>query len=428
MTTLQQREIILRVEKQREQNRIRQQKYRQAHNTVEFKKEKAEYHRDYQKKIKQEYNEIMGIVNKQEEQPKKIDIKEVIRPPPSNKRTKRYKKKNNVIDDVIPSYIGRKTPLEYTTIHEYISKLNIIHKLIVKSSLDTKLKSELTKLISDNSYDEKYILEKMPYLLEIEDTITKLRAKYPKDNSFKSYLVSITVIIGHIKDLNNQYQIITRVAKHIGEEVQEKRSENILPKTDEKKIIDLEEEVIIKKLDLLTNLEDKSIYALYTLFPSRREDDYRLMKLTYYDKIEDLDENFNYLQIQKNNDMKFIFNQYKTKKRYGQQIYNVPEKITSILHSYINQNALKELDYLFYANNNKKEKRAQSNFSTKIANTFKKVYGIPIPIRFIRKSYSTFLNKIAYENKLSTKIIKEYTDKMAHSDSESKLYRVVGFK
>jgi hypothetical protein len=132
------------------------------------------------------------------------------------------------------------------------------------------------------------------------------------------------------------------------------------------------------------------------------------MKLTYYNQAEDLDDNYNYLEILKNNDMKFIFNQYKTKKRYGQQIFNVPEKITSILHSYINQNTLKELDYLFNANKNKREKIAQSNFSTKISNTFKKVYGIPIPIRFLRKSHSTYLNKIAYENLFSTKKIKEY--------------------
>jgi hypothetical protein len=131
MTTLQQREIILRVEKIKEQNRLRQQKYREAHKTQTYTKERAEYQRDYRKKLKERYNEILGIINKQEEEPKEIDIKEVIRPPPSNKRTKIYKKKNNVIDDVIPSYVNRKTPLEYTTIHEYISKLDIIHNFII---------------------------------------------------------------------------------------------------------------------------------------------------------------------------------------------------------------------------------------------------------------------------------------------------------
>lgn len=424
MNTGELQKIIARIEKIKENNKIRQQRYRDKHkNDKQFKEEHAKYHKEYRKNLKQKYNEILGIENKIEPI-KVVDIQEIIKPTPISRKNKRYQKKNNITTDIKPAFIDRKKQLEPSTLIEYIKKLNIIHKHLLNKPLDAKLKDELNKLINNNEYDEKYILSNMPYLDDVDKLINDIRAKYPNDNSFKSYLSPLTVVLSHIKSHYNQYQTITKVAKKINDDVQNLRGENILPNNESIKIIDLNKETIIKNLNLLNNIQDKLIYALYCLFPARREDDYRLMRITYINDIENLDNEYNYIHIQKNK-LNFIFNQYKTYQKYGQQIYEVPNGLNEIIMAYIAEKKLKEMDYLFYSHKNPRDKISQSNFSSKISNTFKKVYGIPISIRYIRKSHSTYLYNIAHEKKWSTNNIKKYQEMMAHSSGESSLYRVI---
>lgn len=433
MTTLsieEQTKILLRIEKQKANNKLRQQKFRDKRkDNEEYKTDRNEYQKDYQKKLKDKYNEIQGITNEIVSIPTPLNVEEIVKPPILSKKTKRHNKKMNITTDTKPAYIERKKQLESSTIIEYIKKLNIIHKRLTTKPFNTKLKSEINKIINDNDYNEDLIKTDMIYLEDIENTINLLRDHYKNDNSLRSYLVALTVLLSHLPSFNNQYQIITKVAKKLDEINKADRATNILPKMYEKKIIDLEDEdILIKNINSLTKIEDKLIFSLYTLFPARREDDYRLMKITYNQKEDKLDVDYNYLQISKNKDMYFIFNEYKTKSTYGQQKFKVPEEIKTIINMYINQNNLKELDLLFYSNNDKKDKKSASNFSTQISNVFKKVYDIPISIRFLRKSHATYLYNISHKEKWDTLRIEEYTDMMSHSINESSLYRVIGFK
>ena len=61
----------------------------------------------------------------------------------------------------------------------------------------------------------------------------------------------------------------------------------------------------------------------------------------------------------------------------------------------------------------------ESNYSTKVSSVFKKIYGVPISIRFIRMSHSTWLHK----QNPTARVIKDYTEMMAHSPHESALYK-----
>lgn len=412
-----------------EKNAIYQQKFREkklAANAEDFKKSNADYMKSYRTKRTAEELLIHPPEPKETREP--LNIKEITKSKATSRKTKRYNKKHNIIEDIKPSSDNRKKALESSTKNEYITKLNIIHKYITSTPLNTKLKAELNKLIADNVYDENIILDNMTYLLDIKGTINLLRVKYPKENSLKSMFIPLVVVLGKIKSLNDNYQILTKVAKSLNIENQQIRANNILPKKDEIKIIDLDREIVLKNVEKIEKLEDKVIYSIYSLFPARREDDYRLMRITYNKNAENMDDDNNYLQILKNNDMNFVFNQYKTKDKYGQQKFKVPDEINRILKAYIEEQGFKELDYIFYSNNNKKELIAQSNFSTKISNVFKKVYGIKISVRYLRKSHATYLYDTAYKEKWSSDKITDYTNKMSHSISESSLYRVVGYK
>lgn len=424
--------FLQKIEKQKENNRLRQQKYlSKVKDNEEFKQSKAEYQRTYREQLKTKYNELQGVVNKVQEIPQPVNIQQITASQPISRKQKIYNKKHNITQDqdtVIPAHITRKEALEPSTINEYIIKLNIIHRLLTNNTLTPKLKTELTKLLNGNESITQYIILNMPYLKTINETIQELRQKYPNNNSFKSYLVPLTVVLSHLPTLNNEYQTITKVAKNINEAVQEIRQENIIPKGDEIKIIDLNKDVILSNIEKLLNIEDRLIYGLYTLYPARREDDYRLMRLTYDENAEDMNDEYNYINISKDGLMRFIFNQYKTRSTYKQQILNVPPELQKIILSYINQKSIKENEFLFFSNDNHKDKIAQSNFSTKISNTFKKIYGVPISIRFIRKSHATHIYHLEYQNKMTSKEVKEYQRYMAHSKSESDAYRVKGYK
>ena len=82
------------------------------------------------------------------------------------------------------------------------------------------------------------------------------------------------------------------------------------------------------KKDLII-LEEQLIYGLYTLFPARRLD-WRNMKIK--ENADDTDEG-NYIIT---STMQVIFNNYKTFKTYGKQVFDIEDKdLIDVINSYI---------------------------------------------------------------------------------------------
>ena len=114
--------------------------------------------------------------------------------------------------------------------------------------------------------------------IDIDNTINILRQSYTNNNSFKSYIIVLAVISGHIKELKSIYSIYTKIGKDINKQVQEVRELNELEEEDEGKIIPIGEEEYKNNIDKLEKIDDILIYALYLLFPARRLD-YRNMQI-----------------------------------------------------------------------------------------------------------------------------------------------------
>jgi hypothetical protein len=321
--------------------------------------------------------------------------------------------------DIIPSYQTRQFPLGANSIQDYISKANTINIIFKNRKLPQPVQAELKKLFNDNSnLNLDLILSEMDYLNDdIKPTIDKLREHYPNDNTFKSYTNILSVISSHFKELNHIYQPLTKVGKLVNKKVQEKREGNEVDEGDEGKIISIKPEDIYTNLEKLKSIEDRMIYALYTLFPARRLD-YKNMKLTTETNVDMLND-INYLIL--SNPKQFVFNDYKTDKTYGKQVFEVPEDLDKVFNQYITAKKLKIGDFLFSLLRNKKEPIAESNFSAKVKGVFEKVYGVPITIRFVRMSWATDLYA---SNPTQTKV-KEITFKMAHSPAESALYKKI---
>ena len=397
-----------------EKHRLSQAKYREKN-----KDKVDDYNKKYNQDLRQKQQEINKKLLKADEPLKTINIEKIVEVPKIDKRTRRGKKQTTTIE-IKPSYTTRNEPLEYSTIEDYIRKANIINKLFNKQNLPQDVKAEIRKLLNDNpNIDENLILNEMTYIKnDVEPTINFLRSHYQNDNSFKSYINILAVITSHFKTINTKiYQTLTKIGKSVNTSVQDKREDNILNDEDEGKIINLDKNEILKNMDKFENVEDMLLYGLYTLFPARRLD-YRNMKITTETNADKLNE-INYLIIAKNK--KFVFNDYKTYKIYGKQVFDIPNDLDTIINKYINIKGLKSGDFLFPLNRNNQEITSQPNFTKKIASVFKKVYGIPISVRFLRMSWASSL----YNMNRSMKEIKNITYTMSHSPEESRLYNKI---
>lgn len=378
-----------------------------------YKTKHNEYMKYYQRGLRERYDEITHKLKKENEQ----EIKFYNLPPAEEKpKVDRRRRKQPKDDDVKPSYMNRESVLELTTIDTYIGKANKIHELFTGEGLSKELRGELKKLFNDRPFDESTILSEMTYINEeIEPTIQKLRTAYSNDNSFKSYINVLAVITSHIPDMYDTYQILTKLNIETNKKVEDKRDENTVE--DENKIIDFSKrEVFLENIDRLENVDDKLVYAMYTLIPPRRLDNMYL-RLTMETDLEKLKGTDNYLIL--STPKVLVYNNYKTDKTYGQVTISVPDDLDKVLNTYINLHELRQGDYVFHLKHDKRQIIKQGNFSTKITSVFKKVYGTAISLRFIRKS------AVSNIENMNVKDRKQLALQMGHDTKQQLQYRVI---
>lgn len=386
--------------KKMEQNRMKhnqaQKKYKEAN-----KEKVKEYNDTYQANLKQQKAEIRKKLLKIEAT--ETPIEEII------KKAKESK------EEIKPSYKTREQPLEETTIEDYIRKSNILNKIFKGQDLPQPLKEELKKLLKDDpEIDRTLILNEMNYLKDADGTMNKIRTKYKNDNTFNTYINVLSVISSHFEDLTELHQVYSRVAKETKMKIREKREENEVEEYEKDKIISVGIEEFNKNVEKLDKIDDILIYALYLLFPARRLE-YRKTILTKENDPDKLNE-MNYLIIPQ---MTFIFNDYKTKKTYNKQVFQVPNDLKNVINKYVSLKGLNEGDLLFATE--KKKIISESNFSQKISNVFKNIYCVPICVRYLRMSWVSNL----YRTNPTAKQIKELAFKMTHSADEARLYNKI---
>ena len=158
-------------------------------------------------------------------------------------------------------------------------------------------------------------------------------------------------------------------------------------------------EIILKRKEDNKNNEDKYLLScLYTLMPPRRIKDYSNM---YYitTKNNKKEKNKNYFCLK---ERCFIFNNYKTKKTYGEQIIKVNDELYKILEKYVEKKNKKNGDILLDINNDK--------YDNKIKRMLKDSLGCSVDN--LRHSFISY----TYSKKLlSIQEIQNIADLMGHS-------------
>ena len=294
-------------------------------------------------------------------------------------------------------------------IEKMIKKINIVMVKVLNITPSPDLLRVIKTILlgHDIKGDVKYIKNEMDFISEknILSFANKIRSKYPNNNSFKTYILPFVNILARLTDgYNKQYQILTKIASDSNDEYVKIRNDNEITETDAKKLIDFNPIEINKKLNGISNINEKFLFSLYALLIPRRLE-WANVKIMNDDNDTD-----NILIIDDNNP-RFIFNNYKTASSFGKQtVANLPNDFIIILNEYIKYNDLKNGDYIFKSPKTDKS-ITQNTFSEKLSSLFSKVYKNNVSLRFIRMSFATYKNSL----NLSNNEIKDIAESMGHS-------------
>lgn len=323
---------------------------------------------------------------------------------------KEYRKvKGQDNKQIIP--LWKKTDFKLTdkTIEQYVKTIIRI-TLKFKKAIPRDLEDVLNRLFrqegNDNDYD--YIITNLSFIRR--SFVKSLRMLYDNDNSIKTNLIPFVRLLSLSTNdkLMKVYQKLSNEIIKLNKDYEKKRDDNDVKDEDKNKIISYDKEVINENIKKLENLEERAIYGIYTMLPPRRLE-YADMYIKTGNVKEDV--NKNYLVLYKKKAIKFIFNNYKTSKKFGRQVIDIPEDLGNIINEYIKEKKMKGGDKLFNYNINYLGKT--------LTRILSKVYDEDgITLNWLRRSYATYLNGLNISNNER----EVYSIMMGHSYSQNLKY------
>lgn len=254
-------------------------------------------------------------------------------------------------------------------------------KDLSKSSLDS-YKAKLSKL------NENKPIKNLNFLNDI-DKINKMIEKF-KPNTQRNYIIAVASILKCSLNQNKNKKtetIYNQYSKLLDEFNVKLKDQTTMTDTENKNWVN-KDEVDEVYNNLKANYKnDKQAFqnylllSLYHLQAPRRNKDYQLLKIAskYSD---DLSNEFNYFDVKKR---KFIFNNYKTAKKYNRQEVEVNDELYQILISYIKTFKLKDGDFIL---NDLKTNQPYKNTNA-ITVLLNKIFKKKVGASMLRKSYLT---------------------------------------
>lgn len=301
--------------------------------------------------------------------------------------------------------------LQPQTIKLYFNCFKKAYFNYFQSHMEQLFQDELLNLLHNNPYNILYIQEKLDFLNN--DLYLFIKSLNKNDIQF------IYSIISRIDGFDS---IICKLYPYI------LLNQIHYQNSRDNKIMDVQENLKYNRLSFiksdvlrllhLKNLDnrEKLLFSLFMLFPVRRPIDYIRMFLIDSEPVFDdsilINERKNYYF-----NAKFYF--YRTKNKEI-QIFDVPNELDAIIKNYIN---LRINGPLLLDNFNKEYDN--STIRIHIMKVFKKIYDISFTGLELRHFYSTYINQLVKENKLSILEQIDISKKMNHSYEENKKYSYI---
>lgn len=179
--------------------------------------------------------------------------------------------------------------------------------------------------------------------------------------------------------------------------------------------------IMYKNLDKtnFNSLLEFVIISLYVLHQPVRAD-YANMKVFIDDSFVPKDYKENYCVLQTN--PRFVFNKYKTARKYGQIVIQINEHLHNILLDWMEINPSEYLLVSYIQYKKQYKPFTEETLSHRMPLIFKKYTNIPSNINTLRHSYISYMNKTEL-NHTNFKEKKETSIKMMHSPSMAECYK-----
>lgn len=291
-----------------------------------------------------------------------------------------------------------KTPNGYSlsdvSIRNYLSKLNTI-----------------SKLTTNKDYSNyKFLLKPK----KVIDALNKSHLKGVKD--YYSPIIILLDLVKANKDIIKVYQ--DELIKQAEEEY-EKREQNVLTQTEKERLLtmkEINERYDEFKVNTPADLMDKLIVAFYfkdDLIPRNN-----LPKIKITNKDKGLDDNYNYLVVDKSGKPKeIIMLNYKTRNTYGEQRFKITPELKNLLEEYMKVFNKDTGDFLFSTESGYEIK--DNSFLYVIRKAMEEVLKSPLNIDLIR---SIIINDFYTGKPKSIQQKKEFARRLLHSPLVSQEY------
>lgn len=285
-------------------------------------------------------------------------------------------------------------------------------KLEEKGLSPTSIKQYMNTLKNLNDKNE---IKNLKFLSKPDVILEKI--KDYKITTQRNILISIVSVLKNLgqDDLYKKYyEIMINLTKKINEMPTEDKSEaqkkNWLSWSEvEEKFNELKSNIKLSKKvteQQYNNLLDLVILSLYTLIPPRRNGDYLYMIVTNNSTISDT--NKNYLDLKKK---QFIFNVYKTSKKDGQLIINIPTELFDIIKKYIKIHPFKENNVPFLVSYDGKPFTSINSITRRLNKIFGKNIGASMLRHiYLSSKYGSIVTEQAEDAKLMSHTLSTQKD------------------
>lgn len=286
-----------------------------------------------------------------------------------------------------------------STIEGYLSKIKYLYGIMTNKKFNCKL--EDFKIFNNTKKTKAFIFK-----------------KWPNDRSKQAYTGALTGILRRLAGFDESAEFYSNLTIELNTKNQNERKHNRLSLREKRNGI-VDWKIISKLYKKADNLFDKALLAVYTLVPPRRLKDYKLMKIASIDDDEDPEMDLNYLILdKKGKPINFVYNNYKTFKKFGTFINKIPATLSTILKKYIKEYDKEDGDFLFETQTNGYFK----DFSTLVSTTFGK-YLDGVQRQSVNILRHSFVNHIASGKQLSIAKREQIAMALGHSTIMFDYYR-----
>jgi len=285
-------------------------------------------------------------------------------------------------------------------VEDLTEKLNKTRAPITTATYIRRLKT-----LNDNK-----IFQSMKFLMPTGLIIERIEATGLSLNTKTSYLTAIVAVLSTFPKYSKVYKVYREKMIENANQIKTAYSTNEKTEKQKDSIIELSEVIKIRD-ELNKDSIEYLLISLYTMCAPRRNKDYTEM-IIVFDEPAVLDDSKNYYIV---STQEFVFNIYKTAKKFGVQRIAVPEQLSEVINNWILNHPLNDQDEFPLLVDTKGKRINNVNGITRILNNiFKKNIG------------SSALRHIFLNDKFGDSLVerKKIALDMAHSVSTQNQYIV----